>query len=161
MLGTLRGLPPPKPVLTAMYCLPFALYDSGKPCTEVPRRVSHNTLPVFASTARNMRSMSPTKATPPAVDKTAVMKGECCSSFQFSFRVRTSKAASLPTLPFVPGISKNRREAPAPLAPPSTSSTFCASISWQLCAKGKMSWFVGWLYDIACQFLPPSDVGQL
>jgi hypothetical protein len=58
----------PNPVLTAMYCLPFTLYDKGKPCTEAPRRVSHDTLLVFTSTARNIRSMSPTNATPPVVD---------------------------------------------------------------------------------------------
>jgi hypothetical protein len=29
--GTLRGLPPPNPVITAMYCFPSALYVTGKP----------------------------------------------------------------------------------------------------------------------------------
>ena len=135
----MRGLPPPRPVDTAMYCLPPTLNVSGKPCTEVPRRVSHSILPVFTSTARNMRSMSPTNAMPPAVESTAVMNGARCSTFQISFIVRTSYAASLPTLPLVPGISKKRRAAPPPLPPPSTRSTFCAFISWQLWASGMIS----------------------
>ena len=42
--GTFRGLPPPRPVVTAMYCLPPALNETGKPCTDVPRRVSQRML---------------------------------------------------------------------------------------------------------------------
>ncbi len=38
--GTPRGLPPPKPVATAMYCLPSTAKLIGKPCTEVASRVS-------------------------------------------------------------------------------------------------------------------------
>ena len=36
--GTFRGLPPPSPVVTAMYCLPPTVNETGKPCTDVPRR---------------------------------------------------------------------------------------------------------------------------
>ena len=43
--GTLRGLPPPRPVVTAMYCLPPMLNVTGKPCTEVPGEPCHK---VFA-----------------------------------------------------------------------------------------------------------------
>jgi len=45
-------------------------------------------------------------------------------------------------LPFVPGISKNRRSAPE-LPPPSTNSTFCGRISMQLWLSGMMSRCVG------------------
>src|SRR5712664_3417448 len=40
--GTFLGLPPPRPVVTAMYCRPVMLNVTGEPCTEVPSRVSHN-----------------------------------------------------------------------------------------------------------------------
>src|SRR5204863_995991 len=70
--GTMRGLPPPRPDDTAMNCRPPAVNVRGKPCTEVPRRVSHSTRPFRTSTARKVRFMSPTKARPPAVDRTAV-----------------------------------------------------------------------------------------
>ncbi len=45
--GTCRGLPPPRPVVTAMYCLPPTVNDTGKPCTDVARRVCQSILPVF------------------------------------------------------------------------------------------------------------------
>src|ERR1039458_3753301 len=48
--GTWRGLPPPRPVVTAMYCFPSTLKETGKPCTEVPRRVFHTIAPVLTST---------------------------------------------------------------------------------------------------------------
>ena len=83
--------------------------DTGKPCTEVGRRVCHNSAPVFTSTAWNTRSRSPTNATPPAVESTAVRNGARCVTFQISFMVFTSYAASLPTLPFDPG---HLKEAP-------------------------------------------------
>ena len=54
-----------------------------------------------------------------------VMNVARCSTLHTSFIVRTSKAASLPTLPSVPGISKKRRRAPVP-PPPSRSSTAIA-----------------------------------
>src|SRR5258705_13515473 len=130
--GTLRGLPPPLPVVTATYCLPSMLNVSGNPCTDVPSRVSHSTVPVFTSSARNRRSRSPTKTTPPAVDIAAVRNGGRCVYDHFSCIVDTSKAASFPILPSVPGISKKRLAAPLPLPPPSFSSTFCPLISRQL-----------------------------
>ena len=68
--GTSRGLPPPRPVVTAMYCLPSTLNEMGKPCTDVPSRVCHRILPVRTSTALKLRSRSPTNATPPAVEST-------------------------------------------------------------------------------------------
>src|SRR6266850_7249616 len=52
--GTARGLPPPFPVATATYCLPSILNVTGKPCTEVDRRVSQSTAPVFTSNALNL-----------------------------------------------------------------------------------------------------------
>src|SRR5438105_2279695 len=65
--GTCRGLPPPSPVVTAMYCFPPIRNATGKPCTEVPRRVCQSTLPVFTSSARKLRSRSPANANPPPV----------------------------------------------------------------------------------------------
>ena len=47
--GTIRGLPPPSPVVTATYCFPLAVKLTGKPCTEVPSRVFHSSLPVRTS----------------------------------------------------------------------------------------------------------------
>ncbi len=45
--GTFLGLPPPRPVVTAMYCFPPIANETGKPCTEVPSRVFQSTAPVF------------------------------------------------------------------------------------------------------------------
>ena len=70
--GTLRGLPPPRPVVDRDSCLPPALNVTGKPWTDVPSRVSHRIAPVLTSNARNLRSRSPTNATPPAVERAAV-----------------------------------------------------------------------------------------
>ena len=53
--------------------------------------------------------ISPTKATPPAVDSTAVRNGARCSMDHVCCIVLTSNAASLPMLPFTPGISRKRR----------------------------------------------------
>src|SRR5262249_2056744 len=88
--GTSRGLPPPLPVVTPMYCLPLMLNDIGKPCTEVARRVSHSTFPVLTSNALNLRSRSPANTTPPAVEIAAVINGARCSYDHNSFMVRTS-----------------------------------------------------------------------
>src|SRR2546425_9540513 len=52
---------------------------------------------------------SPTNATPPAVETTAVMNGARCVYAHISFIVFTSNAANLPMLPSVAGISKKRR----------------------------------------------------
>src|SRR5579862_7178552 len=87
--GTLRGLPPPSPVITAMYCLPSTLNVTGKPCTDVPSRVSHNIWPVLTSRTWTPRLISPTSTQPPAVDSAAVRNGACCSYFQASFMVFT------------------------------------------------------------------------
>src|SRR2546425_12413000 len=107
--GTCRGLPPPFPVVTATYCFPLILNVTGKPCTDVDSRVSQRILPVFTSKALNRRSRSPTNATPPAVETTAVMNGARCVYAHISFIVFTSNAASLPMWPSVAGISKKRR----------------------------------------------------
>ena len=45
--GTLRGLPPPRPAMTAMYCRPSTLKLTGYPCAEVPRRVCQSDLAGF------------------------------------------------------------------------------------------------------------------
>src|SRR4029450_3156952 len=103
--GTSRGLPPPLPVMTAMYCLPSMLKVTGKPWTEVGSRVSHKTLPVLTSNARKCRSRSPANATPPAVEMTAVMNGARCSWDPISFMVLTAEAGGLPILPSEHGIS--------------------------------------------------------
>src|SRR5688572_25403153 len=103
--GTPRGLPPPRPVATAMYCLPPTEKLIGYPCTEVGRRVSHNTLPLRTLTALKLPARSPTKASPPAVDNTDVRNDARCSRDHVCFIVSTLKAPSLPTLPLVPGIS--------------------------------------------------------
>ena len=47
--GAARGLPPPRPVATAMYCLPSAANEIGNPCTDVPSRTCHSTSPVGTS----------------------------------------------------------------------------------------------------------------
>ncbi len=60
------------------YCRPPTLNVIGKPCTDVASRVRHSTLPVATSTALNSRSRSPTNATPPRVDSTAVRNGARC-----------------------------------------------------------------------------------
>ena len=88
--GTLRGLPPPSPVITAIYCFPSTLKVTGKPCTDVPSRVSHNICPFFTSRTCTPRLMSPTSTQPPAVDRAAVRNGACCSYFQTSLMVFTS-----------------------------------------------------------------------
>ena len=49
--GTPRGLPPPSPVATAMYCLPSTSKLIGNPCTDVASLVSHTTRPSLTSTA--------------------------------------------------------------------------------------------------------------
>src|SRR5262245_278795 len=102
--GTWRGLPPPSPVATATYCLPPTAKLIGKPCTDVASRVSKTTLPLRTSTPLKLRSRSPANATPPAVDSTEVMNDARCSSDHTCSSVSTLNAASLPTLPFVPGI---------------------------------------------------------
>jgi hypothetical protein len=85
--------------------LPSTANVIGKPCTDVASRVCHSTLPVRTSIALNMRSRSPTNATPPAVEITDVRNGVRCWNDQSSFMLVTSKAASLPMFPSVPGIS--------------------------------------------------------
>src|SRR5687768_7443674 len=50
--GTWRGLPPPLPVVTATYCLPLAVNVTGKPWTDVSRRIFHSSSPVLTSRAR-------------------------------------------------------------------------------------------------------------
>src|SRR3989441_6638373 len=126
--GTFLGLPPPRPVVTAMYCRPAMLNVTGEPCTEVPSRVSHNVSPVFTSKARNVRPKSPTKPMPLAVVNTDVRNDARCSRDHTSFIVFTSYAASLPTWPSLPGISKNLRSAPAP-PEPSLNSIFRPDLS--------------------------------
>src|SRR5262245_1273089 len=54
VFGTSQGLPPPRPVVTAMYCFPPMLYETGNPCTAVASFVSQSTLPFLASTALNI-----------------------------------------------------------------------------------------------------------
>ena len=54
---------------------------------------------------------------PLSVVITPFRNGDRCSRLQTSFIVFTSYAASLPTLPSVPGISKKRRSAPVPPEP--------------------------------------------
>src|SRR5687768_184702 len=88
--GTSRGLPPPSPVVTATYCLPSTENVIGKPCTDVARRVCQRIRPVRASTALKLRSRSPTKTTPPAVEITDVRNGARCCSDHTSFRLLTS-----------------------------------------------------------------------
>src|SRR5688572_6048131 len=55
----------PHPDCTAMYCLPPTLNDVG--CPMIPELVvhSHNTLPLAASNARNLRSLVPPLNTRP------------------------------------------------------------------------------------------------
>ena len=47
VVGTSRGLPPPSPVVTAMYCRPSIENEIGKPCTDVdkPRAPQHLAVP--------------------------------------------------------------------------------------------------------------------
>src|SRR5688500_17718109 len=112
--GTRRGLPPPRPVVTATYCLPSTANVIGNPCTYVASRVCHRILPVRASTALNVRSRSPTKATPPAVEITDVRNGVRCWIDQSSFMLLTSYAASLPMLPSVPRSEEHTSELQSP-----------------------------------------------
>src|SRR5262245_36116790 len=105
MDGTPRGLPPPSPAATAMYCLPPTEKLIGNPCAEVASFVSHNTLPSRTLTALKLLERSPANASPPAVDKTEVRNEARCSSDHVCFIVSTLNAPSFPTLPFVPGIS--------------------------------------------------------
>src|SRR6266850_2142373 len=136
--GTWRGEPPPRPDGTAIYCLPPTLNETGKPCTEVPSRVFHSSLPVAVSKAWKVRSRSPTKVTPPSVVSTPVSHSGCCSKLHFCCIVRTSKAASLPILPLLPGISKKRRSAMVP-PEPSVGATTRPFISMQACVSGMTS----------------------
>ena len=103
--GTPRGLPPPKPVATAMYCLP-SIGEADREALAGRReaRFAQTTLPSRSRRALKLRSRSPANATPPAVESTDVMNDARCSSDQVCSRVSTLNAASLPTLPFVPGI---------------------------------------------------------
>src|ERR1700732_2604693 len=78
-----------------MYWLPPTVDGRGKPCTEVPRRISHRMRPVLASKARNMRFKSPANAMPPAVESTPVRNGARCSYFQISDIV-AGKLADVP-----------------------------------------------------------------
>ena len=127
-----------EPVVTAMYCLPSTLNETGKPWTDVPRRVCQSILPVLTSNARKWRSRSPTNATPPAVESTPVRNVARCCTLQTSLIVSTSYAASLPMFPSVPGISKNvgRR----PCRPTFLELDLPAGISMQLWLSGMISW---------------------
>src|SRR5688500_3073551 len=61
----------PQPDCTAMYCLPSTMKDDGWPITPDCVWICHNTLPVEASKARNIRSwVPPLNTSPPPVAST-------------------------------------------------------------------------------------------
>ena len=70
MLGPRRGLPPPMPVATAMYCLPSTENELGG--ARMPELVGNcqSALPVVASAAMNDPEFSPKNTSPEAVERT-------------------------------------------------------------------------------------------
>ena len=103
---------------TATYCLPPAVNVTGKPCTEVPSRVSHSVSPVLTSNARNMRSRSPTNATPAGRGQHAGQERRALLAAPHCLHrpdVDTRRACR--RCRRVPGISKKRRSAPVPPEP--------------------------------------------
>ena len=110
----------PIPVVTAMYCLPSTLKVSGKPCTDVAEARLPQTLPVFTSTARKSRSMSPTNAMPPAVDR--IGGHERRTLFKLPVLLQRADVVGR-QFPDVAVDARDLEEAPAappPLPPPST-----------------------------------------
>ena len=80
---------------------------------EAPSRVSQSTFPFLTSTALKCRSRSPTNASLPAVESTAVKNGARCSIDHVSFMVSTSKAESLADVAVASGIPAMTVRSPA------------------------------------------------
>src|ERR1700730_6494918 len=77
----MRSASTPQPDCTAMYCSPSTSNDVGTPVTPEGVGVSHSTLPLLASKARNMRSSAPPVNTslPPVVSSGAqITVGNLC-----------------------------------------------------------------------------------
>ena len=134
----------------------------GKPCTDVASRVCHRTLPVVTSIALNVRSRSPTNATSPAVDSTAVRNGARCWIAHFSFmRVDVEGARACRCCRRCPASRRSADRRRRRCRRPAFCSMRCARIAMQLWLSGmiervgRLRW---WL--IACQLWPPSVLGQ-
>src|SRR5262249_40692486 len=57
--SSLRAASTPQPLWTATYCLPSTWNDIGTPLTPDGKGISYSTLPLVASSARNLRSLVP------------------------------------------------------------------------------------------------------